>query len=37
MESIVAKQFDFFSTGDEAVLKPMKMKLPEWHPLVHSQ
>ena len=26
MESIVAKQFDFFSTGDEAVLKPMKMK-----------
>ena len=26
MESIVAKQYDFFLTGDEAVLKPMKMK-----------
>ena len=26
MESIVAKQYEFFLTGDEAVLKPMKMK-----------
>jgi RNA polymerase sigma-54 factor len=26
MESIVTKQYDFFLTGDEAVLKPLKMK-----------